>query len=128
MLPLKRRRVLYSPPKALSQPRKFDFVRTSDEYCNPSVFIQVPRLGGVTVFWKLGSWRAEACNKCQAEDGPWCAACLSCHWYPACHPEIRQCLDYTGHLEPFAVCPDCGGQYCTECEDDPAYYCPKVEQ
>ena len=125
-MPALRTRIQYSPPWTLTRPWRPRGSTGTDEYCNPSLFVQAPLLGGLTVFWHRG-WRTEACDTCQAEYGPWCAACIGCHRGAPCHPGIRQCLDYTGHLEPFGDCPRCGGQYCTECEDDPLDYCPKEE-
>ena len=133
MLPLRKpfpERWWYGAPWTWSHPWKPSlkvYRNGGDEYCNPTVQLILPLLGGVTVRYKPGPIRTEACAKCQDEFGPWCPACVACHWSPACHPGVRQCLDYTGHLEPFHDCPECGGQYCTECEDDPLDYCPKVK-
>lgn len=66
-----RNRWQYHPPWSVTRPWSPRCFRASDEFCNPSVYVQMPLIGGVVVFWKSGPLRVEAdgpCAECLAED------------------------------------------------------------
>lgn len=122
-MPALRKRAWYSPPWAVTHPWRPRVMQAEDEYCNPTVWLQAPFLGALTVRYKTGPLRTEACNTCQAEHGPWCTGCQDCHDGPRCHNWIT-----CGHPIPEPVhdgdCPKCGGYYCPLCEPDPTGHCP----
>jgi hypothetical protein len=107
----------YARPQKASRPWAFGcrvFPQGGDEYCNPTIYIALPFLGSWVVRYKPGPLRTEACAVCQADQGPWCKNCESCHWGPRCHP--CSCPEQYEH---WGYCPSCRGYYCPVCTPNP---------
>lgn len=115
----------YAPPWKVTRPwlpRVKLFPEGGDEYCNPTVLIVLPLLGDIVVRYKRGPARTQACATCQAEQGPWCEGCRSCHTGPRCHPRLWACehplaLFDSGDVA-WETCPRCKGDHCTGCEPE----------
>jgi hypothetical protein len=110
----------YHNPKRLTRLWWFDFLTSTDEFCNPTFYVQLPFLGAWVFRYKRGPIRTEACEQCQRDMGPWCHGCQGCHRGPRCHDWLS-CDHDTKDIE---YCPACGGDYCTNCEPNPKQTCP----
>jgi len=96
----------------------------TDEYCNATVWLQGPFLGGLTVRYRPGPIRSQACDECIAEFGPWCPGCKGCHGGPRCHPWALNCR--CPDMPALGDCPVCGGWYCTGCKANLIGRCPNI--
>lgn len=98
--------------------------RCGDEFCNDTLFLQMPFLGELTIRINSTIRVDGKCEECVAEFGPWCPGCKECHQGPRCHNWHECTTQEEAHESKLGRCPACAGQYCTECETEPRTSCP----